>query len=217
MENLIKLRDALIKLELTLLPPKVLDNIEFCIRNVVQDGIDGDFIETGVWRGGAVIYAYHILKSLGSNKKVYVADSFEGLPAPDTSNYPMDAGDHHWTLDWLKVDLETVKENFNLFGGYDDNVIFVKGWFKDTLPRIGIEKLSVLRLDGDMYESTMDSLNNLYDKLSSGGYCIIDDFGHVRCIQAVLDFRQARGITEEMIIIDTAPGAYPSMYWRKDA
>ena len=215
MNNLSYIRNTILKKELTLLPPKTLDNIKFCITEVVNNNIEGDFIETGVWRGGAVIYAYHVLKGFNSKKKVYVADSFSGLPKPNIRDYPQDMGDPHWKIEKLKVSLEEVKNNFKLFGDIDKNVIFLKGWFKNTLYTNDIKKLSVLRLDGDMYESTWQALDALYPKLSVGGYCIIDDFGHIRAKKATLDYRQKYEIEDEIVLIDKTPGAYPSIYWKK--
>jgi len=215
MNNLSYIRNTILKKELTLLPPKTLDNIKFCITEVVNNNIEGDFIETGVWRGGAVIYAYHVLKGFNSKKKVYVADSFSGLPKPNIRDYPQDMGDPHWKIEKLKVGLEEVESNFKLFGDIDENVIFLKGWFKNTLYTNDIKKLSVLRLDGDMYESTWQALDALYPKLSVGGYCIIDDFGHIRAKKATLDYRQKYEIEDEIVLIDKTPGAYPSIYWKK--
>jgi O-methyltransferase len=85
----------------------------------------------------------------------------------------------------LAVSLEQVKANFDRYGLLDDQVRFLKGWFRDTLPVAPIERLAVLRLDGDMYESPMDTLVNLYPKLSEGGYVIVDDYGAIpACRQA---------------------------------
>ena len=212
---------------MTMLTLEQLDNIEYCIKDVVKNKIEGDFIECGVWRGGACIYAYHVLKNLGENRKVYVADSFEGLPKPNEELYPADSGDNHWTYPELSVSVEKVKENFEVFGKVDENVVFVKGFFKDSLPKCDIKKISVLRLDGDMYESTMDSLVNLYHKLSIGGYCIVDDYLGVRgCTEAIHEFREKHGIDDEMIRCQKEPtfnvhdangnGFWPtSVYWKK--
>lgn len=203
---------------MTMVTLEQLDNLEYCIRDVVKNKIEGDFIECGAWKGGACIYAYHVLKDLGENRKVYVADSFEGLPRP---THVQDSGDIHWTYPELSVSLEKVKENFEVFGKLDENVVFVKGFFKDSLPKCDIEKISVLRLDGDMYESTMDSLVNLYDKLSIGGYCIVDDYGMVRgCTSAIEEFREKHGINDKMIRCQKEPcsfnGFWPSaVYWKK--
>lgn len=199
----------------TMLPVETLNNIEYSINECVKNGVEGDFVETGVWRGGGCILAHQVLKKLNQNRKVYVYDSFEGLPKPDASKYPVDRGDNHWTIPHLAVSLEEVKNNFKAFGELDDNVVFVKGFFKDTMPTNEIDKISVLRLDGDMYESTIDVLEHLYPKLSKGGYCIIDDFGHKGAKAATMDYRNKHNITDEIVIIDPTPGAYPSSYWVK--
>jgi hypothetical protein len=201
---------------LSLLPRKTLENIEFSLRETEKNNIEGDFIECGVWRGGACIFAREVLKSLNSKRKIYVADSFEGLPPPNPEKYPVDYGDTHYQINDLKVSLEDVKKNFERFRKLDDDVVFLKGWFKDTLPNCNIKKISVLRLDGDMYESTIDSLENLYPKLSVGGYCIIDDYGHKGAKAAVDDYREKNNIDEPLNLIDSTPGAYPSVYWQKN-
>ena len=144
---------------------------------------------------------------------MWVADSFEGLPEPDGLNYPKDRGDTHHTYSELAVSLQTVQENFRKYALLDDQVRFLKGWFKDTLPTAPIEKLAILRLDGDMYESTMDGLKNLYAKLSRGGFLIVDDYGAVpACKDAVHDFRRDNKISEEIIEID-----WGGVYWQKQA
>lgn len=189
---------------------KRMDNIEFCVNDTIKNNVPGDLIETGVWRGGAVIFMKALLKVAGINDKiVWVADSFEGLPMPDGKKYTADKGDdHHTFASVLAVSEEGVRHNFEKYGLLDDKVKFLKGWFKDTLPTAPIEKLSVLRLDGDMYESTINVLDNLYPKLSHGGYIIVDDFGIVPgCKKAVMDYRQQHKITDEIIDIDGA-GAY---------
>jgi len=193
-----------------------IQNVIDCIESTIKDGINGDFIETGVWRGGICIIAKSTYDHYGINKKVFVADSFKGLPPPDPTKYPQDAGDDHHTIKQLCVSIEVVKSNFNKFNLLDDNVIFLEGWFKDTLPTAPIDKLSILRLDGDMYESTMDSLSNLYHKLSVGGYCIIDDYNHKGCIAAVNDFRSQNDINEPIIKVDPKIPYDEVHFWRKE-
>ena len=188
-----------------------LANVRACLESVIADDVPGDFIETGAWRGGTCIYARAILKAHGvEDRKVWVADSFEGLPAPD-GRFQADAGDQHYTKVDLAVSVEMVQDNFRRYDLLDDQVEFLKGWFSETLPSAPIERLSVLRLDGDMYASTIDALEALYDKLSVGGYVIVDDYGAVKgCAQAIHDFRTSRGITDEILEIDWA-----GVYWRK--
>jgi O-methyltransferase len=192
---------------------KRMENIQYCVETVIQDGVEGDLIETGVWRGGACIFMRGVLKSYeDTTRTVWVADSFQGLPAPDAKRYPADAGDDLHTKGGLAVGVEQVKHNFERYGLLDDQVKFLVGWFKDTLPTAPIDKLAVARLDGDMYESTIQAIEALYPKLQPGGFLIIDDYGsHMsQCGKAIHDYRDAHGITEEIVDID-GYGAY----WRK--
>lgn len=190
-----------------------LNNVEQCVRQVVADGVPGDFIETGVWRGGTCILMRGVLKALGvTDRRVFVADSFEGLPQPEMDRYPQDKGDALYDYDFLAVSEETVRGNFERYGLLDDQVVFLKGFFADTLPDAPIDQLAIMRLDGDMYSSTMDALNNLYHKLSPGGFCIIDDYALPVCAQAVEDFRKEHGIDEPLEPIDNF-----AKFWRKAA
>jgi O-methyltransferase len=188
-----------------------LTNLENCMIDVIKNNIEGDVIETGVWKGGACILMKYIIKKLNSNKKVFVADSFEGLPMPNPELYPKDTGDIHHEFNELKISLDEVKNNFKKYNILDDDVIFLKGWFKNTLPLIKEDqKFSLIRLDGDMYESTMDSLNNLYHKLSDGGYIIIDDFCLRPCVEATMDFRSKNNINNPILTVD-----FTGVYWKK--
>jgi O-methyltransferase len=189
-----------------------LNNIEMAVKTILKENVPGDLIETGVWRGGSCILMRAILKIHNDkSRRVFVADSFEGLPKPNAQQYPSDEGDpHHLYAGYLAVSQEQVAENFRKYGLLDDQVVFLKGWFKDTLPAAPIQKVAMMRLDGDMYESTIDALNGLYDKLSPGGFCIIDDYVLPNCKAAVEDFRKQRGITEPLVEIDQA-----GRYWRK--
>ena len=165
--------------------------------------VPGDFIETGVWRGGASIMMRAVLQTYGvADRTVWVADSFDGLPAPDAEKYPADTGVNFHEFRELAVPLEEVQANFAKYGLLDNQVRFLKGWFKDTLPAAPIDKLAVLRLDGDLYESTMDALTHLYQKLSPGGIVIIDDYIIGCCKSAVHDFREREGISELIQPID---------------
>jgi hypothetical protein len=190
---------------------KRLDNIQFCAEEVLRSGVPGDFIETGVWRGGACIFMRGILKAHGvTDRKVWAADSFRGLPAPNMKKYPADKDSMFFLARSLAVSLETVKSNFEKYGLLDDQVVFLKGWFRDTLPNAPIKSLAVLRLDGDMYESTMDALTNLYPKVSPGGYVIVDDYDIPACRQAVSDYRDRHSIKDEILSVDNN-GAF----WKK--
>jgi len=190
---------------------KRLENLQFCIETVLADDIKGDFIETGIWRGGACIFMRGILMAYDvSDRIIWAADSFEGVPVP---SLPEDAAldISRNILPVLAVPLEEVKELFVRYGLLDAQVQFLKGWFKDTLPVAPIEKLPILRLDGDLYESTMDALIPLYEKVAQGGFIIVDDYGSCPpCKQAIHDFREKYAISDELIVIDRQ-----SVYWRK--
>jgi len=191
-----------------------MSNIQDCVESVIQDGIPGDLIETGVWRGGATIFMRAVLLAHGDTARtVWVADSFEGLPKPNAVRYPADEGDGHHEFEDLRVGVDQVKHNFSRYGLLDDQVKFLVGWFRDTLPMAPIDHLAVMRLDGDMYESTIQAFEALYTKLSVGGYCIIDDYGLLPGAKyAVHAFRNSTGITEEIKDIDGV-----GVYWRKTA
>jgi O-methyltransferase len=198
---------------LTMIGLKRLDNLQFVMEDVLAKGVPGDFIEAGAWRGGACIFMRGVLKAHGvTDRRVWVADSFEGLPVPDTKQYPADAEAGPGAAGQMAVSLETVMNNFSRYGLLDDRVMFLKGWFKDTLPKAPIEKLALLRLDGDLYESTMDSLVSLYPKLSSGGYVVVDDYGAMpSSASAVTDYRAKHGIVEPIVKID-----WTGVFWRKN-
>jgi hypothetical protein len=143
---------------------------------------------------------------------VWAADSFDGVPPP---THPEDAGLDlsKKRLPVLAVPLEEVQALFERYGLLDDHVRFLKGCFRDTLGGAPIERLAVLRLDGDLYESTMDALNPLYDKLSPGGFVIVDDYYSCPpCGRAIDEFRAARAIVTPMQKVDVQ-----AVFWRKQA
>jgi len=196
----------------SMLGRKRLENLEWCARTVLAENIPGDFIECGIWRGGAVVFLRGLLEAFEDGERVvWAADSFEGLPQnthPEDVAFGLDLSRVRCPM--LAVTLETVKRTFSAYGLLDDRVRFLPGWFKDTLAAAPIERLSILRLDGDIYESTMDALHALYDKLVPGGFLIVDDLFVPTCKQAIQEFRAERGITEPMVTID-----WTGAYWRK--
>jgi len=195
----------------TMVGEKRLANVRELAESVIGNGIEGDLIETGVWRGGSCIMMRAVLNAYCvKDRCVWLADSFEGLPPPDKEKYPADADSEFHTFPELSISLEQVKRNFEKYDLLDDQVRFLKGWFKDTLPSAPIQKLALLRLDGDMYESTMDALLALYDKVSVGGYVIIDDY-HVLegCKNAVHDFLFERSLSPTFVEIDGV-----GVYWK---
>ena len=198
----------------TMIGRKRLNQLQRCIEEVLREHIPGDLIECGVWRGGATIFMRAVLKAYGDmQRQIWVADSFKGLPPPDVENYYLDKHDQLHRFQQLAVSVEEVKANFTRYGLLDDQVQFLPGWFKDSLPTASIDRLAVLRADGDMYESTTQILTYLYPKLSVGGYCIIDDYGAgLSCRQATDDYRRQQGVTEPLQWID-----WSGVFWQRTA
>ncbi|MGA6163598.1 TylF/MycF family methyltransferase [Amycolatopsis magusensis] len=198
----------------TMVGLKRLDNLQFCVERVLVDEVPGDFVETGVWRGGASIFTRAVLRAHGNtDRTVWLADSFQGMPETTDDSHPVDRYMAlHKSNDQLAVSLEQVQANFRAYDLLDEQVRFLEGWFADTLPTAPIERIAVLRLDGDLYDSTMDALESLYPKVSPGGYVIVDDYVIPSCKEAVHDYRTRLAIDDEIVPIDAS-----SAYWRRAA
>jgi hypothetical protein len=189
-----------------------LNNIQHCVETALQEGVPGDLLEAGIWRGGAAVFMRAILQAYqAADRCVWAVDSFEGVPPPDPARYPRDAGMFLHKLRQLAVGMPEVESNFERYGLLDSQVRLLKGWFRSVLPGAAIPALAVLRLDGDLYESTMDALTNLYPKLSPGGFAIIDDYNAIlACREAVTDYRAAHRIEEPITAVD-----WSGVYWRR--
>jgi len=188
-----------------------LDNVRDLLLDVLKNNIQGGYIETGVWRGGSSIVARAVVAAYGATDRIsYVCDSFAGLPPGDRSLHIKDL---NWdNTPYLEVSSETVASSFHKFGLLDANVVFAKGFFNESMPVLSkhIDKLSIMRLDGDMYESTVDVLYPLYEKLSIGGYVIMDDWRTFPSRTACEDFFKVHDIQPDIIAIDQN-----SAYWKK--
>ena len=196
----------------TMIGRKRLENIEHCLKSIVADQVPGDLMECGVWRGGAVVFMKGFLAAYGiENRLVWAADSFAGLPAPSLKeDEGLDLSRGRYPM--LAIDLDTVKDLFVRYGLLDGRVCFLKGWFKHTLPSAPIQELALLRIDGDLYESTVDCLRHLYGRVARGGYVIIDDYGALpQCRLAVTDFREQHHITSPLETVD-----WTGVYWQKE-
>lgn len=192
----------------TMVSPARLDNVEMAVRTVVSEGVEGDVLEAGVWRGGVGILVKALLMSLGEgDRKLWLADSFEGLPPPSHDQDRGLALDLNWML---PASADEVRANFEGFKLLDDNVRFLEGYFADTMPAAPVDRLAILRLDGDYYSSTIEVLEPLYDMVSPGGFVIIDDYGyHEGCRNAVHDFLGSRNLDPDIVRIDDH-----GVYWR---
>lgn len=194
----------------TMIGRQRLDHLDRCVSTVLAESVPGDLVECGGWRGGAAILMRGVLAAWQvADRSVWVADSFMGGSKPESSHDSIDLSAEERPE--LAISQERVSANFARFGLLDEQVRFLPGWFKDTLPSAPIGSIAVLRLDGDTYESTMTSLTSLYDRLSPGGFVIIDAYGGLDfCRKAVEDFRNACGITEPIEMID-----WTGAHWRK--
>jgi len=188
-----------------------IDNLHACLDAILKSNIPGDFIETGVWKGGVPLFIKGFLSAHNvDDRVVWLADSFQGLPKPSRP-HEVDLDFSKTEFPSLAISLEEVKSLFRRYGLLDDSVVFLEGWFKDTLPGAPIQQLALLRLDGDLYESTMDALVHLYAKVSPGGFIIVDDYySFPGCREAVDEFRGKERIQDALIEIDNS-----AVFWRK--
>ncbi|GAA4855242.1 TylF/MycF family methyltransferase [Saccharopolyspora rosea] len=196
----------------TMVGLKRLRNVRECLERVLADDVAGDFVETGVWRGGVCVLARGVLKAHGvTDRRVWLADSFRGLPDPGDDGHRLDRemGLHRFN-DVLGVPVEEVRANFERYDLLDDQVRFLPGWFSETLPAAPIERVAVLRLDGDLHSSTTDALRALYPRVSVGGFVIVDDYSLPACRAALEEFRAAARIDEPLVPIDDY-----SVFWRR--
>ncbi len=189
-----------------------MQNLRDLVVDTIRCGISGDLVETGVWRGGSCIFMRGILRALDDRtRKVWLCDSFEGLPLPDPA-FPADTGLDLQQYGQLAISQAEVEDNFRRFGLLDDQVCFLKGWFKDTLATAPITSISVLRMDGDLYQSTIEALTALYPKVSPGGYVIVDDYhAFEACRLAVHTYLAANEPRE--IALHEIDGT--GVYWQK--
>jgi len=212
-------------LQLSHLSQGGMDNIFYCIKRVLKNNIPGDFVEAGVWRGGSCIFARMVFDEYAAkDRNIWACDSFEGFPE-DTIDF-----DKYKLLDFYKdiygvtsprelnivvppPSLDEVREHFQSFNILDDRIKFIKGWFSDTMPNLAVDKVAILRLDGDMYQSTMDVLTNVYKKVSKGGYVIVDDYGAIfqGCVDAIHEFRENNNILDPLTKIGIDGDG---VYWR---
>lgn len=201
-------------------------NVAELVEKVLSEPVAGDFVETGVWKGAMGILARKLFDAAGDQTRtVWGMDSFAWLPPP-SKMYAKDANDIHYTYmkrnPVLRVSLADVVHIYRRFGinvrDESQRTKLVKGFFNVTAPAVArqIDQIAILRLDGDMYQSTWEVLIALYEKVSLGGFVIVDDYGLRGANDATDDFRTCAGITSPLVFFLPKNSPYPGKaYWTK--
>jgi hypothetical protein len=183
------------------------------VNYVSTNGIEGDFVECGTWKGGSVMCMQKKLIELNqTNRKFWVFDTYEGMPEPDeldknfkqtSAQQLMNEEEKEKSLTWAYSNYEETTGNILSTGYPKEKINFVKGLVEDTIPQTPIDKIAILRLDTDWYSSTKFELEHLYPKLVKGGVLIIDDYGHWEgCRKAVDEYFTNNNIPIFMMRID---------------
>lgn len=182
---------------------------------VLRAGIEGDFVECGVFKGASPILMAHCLLRHGiTDRNIYLYDTFEGMPKP--TEWDVDYSGASSMDVWLKTKWEHVDGSSDVYCSIDDvrsnlqraapypadRFILTKGKVEETIPAVMPEKIALLRLDTDYYESTKHELEHLFPRLQRGGVLVIDDYGH---------FKGARKAVDEYF---AAPGRAPIFLMR---
>jgi len=197
----------------TMVGLSALKNLEVCAAELFRRGIPGDFLEAGVCQGGASIFMRALQVTHGEGaRKTWLLDSFQGLPVP---REPVDLESgidfSEGSMPQIACSLDAVRDHFLRYDLLDDQVEFVPGWFEDTLPGLSVGQLAMLRVDADLYSSTRDVLDHLYDRVAPGGFIIVDDYGAFPfCRRAVDDFRARRGLRAPLRPVDQTV-----VFWEK--
>lgn len=184
----ISLIDSVI--DYTMTSPERLVSLSRAVDYIEFNKIEGDVVECGVWKGGSMmLVAKKLLELNNSSRKLYLFDTYEGMTSPsdndiDLTNksakeiYVNEDTKFNENNEWCFSSVEDVKNNLRTTLYPENNTFFIKGKVEETLPDKNIQKIALLRLDTDWYESTKHELETLYDKLQIGGLLIIDDYGH---------------------------------------
>jgi O-methyltransferase/8-demethyl-8-(2,3-dimethoxy-alpha-L-rhamnosyl)tetracenomycin-C 4'-O-methyltransferase len=204
-----------------------LENIENSTKAILNNNINGDFVECGVWRGGTGIIIKKLLQKYNnSNKQIFLLDSYEGMENLEKSNSLeetdkldelcsniLNDAEKYFGKKLIETNYDEVKNNLKHFGCYDDKIILLKGWFNNEFPFDNINTISLLRLDCDYYYPTKICLEKLYNKISKGGFIILDEY-YLEFMgekNAVDEFRSKNNITSKLIPVDNNIA-----YWIKE-
>ncbi len=183
--------------------------LSIACKYLEKNFIPGDFVETGVWRGGSAIVAKYFLNN---SRNIFLFDTFTGMTKPTSHDFRIGAKTNYETLskwekskkpthvDWVFASIEEVTKNFKKFGLLDDRVRFIKGDVTKTLKRGVPDQIALLRLDTDFYDSTLIALQVLYPLLITGGVLILDDYGHWDGARKAVDEYFAESVSIPLMI-----------------
>lgn len=182
------------------------------VLHVENNQIAGDIVECGVWRGGNIMVSALSLIQLGNTSRdLYLYDTYTGMTPPTANDKDYSGADAEVLLQrdpkgtkiWCEASLEDVQENMKSTRYPGDKVHFIKGPVEQTIPARLPNKIAILRLDTDWYESTKHELDHLYPLLVQGGILIIDDYGHWQGAQKAVDeYFSGQGIKPLLSRID---------------
>ena len=174
-----------------------LGHLLHAVDYLVTNSIEGDFVECGVWRGGSSMAAMYRLEHHGIRDRIFhLCDTFEGMSPPtsedttfqgDSAANLLESSDPDASNVWAKCSLENVKHNVGLTGYPEEHVHFAVGKIEDTMPTSAPNRIALLRLDTDWYESTKHEMETLYPLLVPGGVLIVDDYGHWQGAKKAID------------------------------
>ena len=190
-----------------------LDWLQAMIEGLVNDQVPGDIVECGAWRGGASIFSKGVVDVLdpAGDRKILVADTFVGFPNAAKGDGVDTDG---WAFQNFHVGgSDAVVATFKRYGVFDDKVVIAAGLFNETLPILPTEAIALLRMDCDMYRSTIDALSNLYDKVSVVAVALKKNRQYTSARAAGVDFRRDRGL--EHLPLHLVDGN--AMAWIKEA
>lgn len=185
--------------DFTMTGPERVVSLIRAVDYLVKHEIEGSIVECGVWKGGSIMA---ILKSLIKNnsfdREIYLYDTFDGMPMPSDMDLSFDGksaeeqltnSNKDDSLVWAYAPFEQVKKNIFSIKYPRDKIKFVIGKVEVTIPKVMPDKIALLRLDTDWYESTKHELKHLFPRLANGGVLIIDDYGHWQgCRKAVEEY-----------------------------
>lgn len=199
----------------TMVPYDALLQMERFINDIEKRKVPGAIVETGCWRGGCGAFMAKVLKNKGATRPIFLFDSFEGFPTPGPEDEGALKKAGKDAASFAGYNTASYEDAQQVLKKLDVEATLVRGWFKDTVParKNEIGKIALLRLDGDLYESTKTCLEGLYDQVADGGIIVVDDFGFSGCRKALYEFFAMRGISPEIM----NPGKNERAYFIKRA